>query len=90
MRTLGNIEHPTYLITVLEMNKRLSLQIEDGELQQTYRFRDGEVEGIAGIKERLTEDMLRGVKQVFDRMMLNKRASFSSEANDEDFFPNLI
>ena len=34
MRIVGDIEHPHYKITVLQMNQRLSLQIEDGDLQQ--------------------------------------------------------
>jgi len=89
MRILGNIAHPRYMITVLEMNKRLSLQIEDGELQQTYRFRDGEVEGIQDIKARLNGEMLRGIRQVFDKMSAVKRSSGVIGPVD-DIFPNLI
>ncbi len=90
MRILGNIEHPSYLITVLEMNKRLSLQIEDGELQQTYRYRDGEVEGVQGIKDRLDEEMLRGIRQVFDKMASIKRNSGLKQTDSDDIFPTLI
>ncbi len=41
MRIIGEIQHPKYKITVLQMNHRITIQLENGLLTQSFTFRDG-------------------------------------------------
>jgi hypothetical protein len=69
MRIIGNIEHPVYKITVFKMDNRLSLKVESGLYEQTYKFRDGEgVEAIAEARALVDAVFLERVEAVFARM----------------------
>ena len=53
MRIIGEIPHPTYKITVLSMNEKITIQIEDRLVSQSFTFRDG-----SGIKDLSSADKL--------------------------------
>lgn len=69
MRIIGEIPHPQYKITVFSMNERLSFQIEDSLLTQTYRFRDGSgVGNLNDVKLFLNATFLEDVDNAFLKM----------------------
>lgn len=90
MKIVGHIEHPTYKLTILDMNNRLSLQIEDGDLVQTFRFRDGLVEKPTDIHSLVDEMFLSRVATSFIQMKVSKREALANLVKGDDDFPDLI
>ncbi len=90
MRIVGHIEHPTYKMTILEMNNRLSLQIEDGDLVQTFRFRDGLVEQATDIHSLVDEIFLSRVETTFLQMNVTKKEALANLVEGQDDFPEII
>ena len=58
MRIVGTIDHPVLKITIFRNDDRLSLKLESGLYEQTYKFRDGE--GVSSV-----EDVYRLVDETF-------------------------
>jgi len=87
MRIIGNIIHQRYKITILEMNQRLSLQIEDGDLQQTYRFRGMDVKDI---HKMCSKAFLESVDGTFDLMRHTKKESLQQHIISDTDFPEII
>ena len=90
MRIIGHIDHPTYKLTVLEMNHRLSLQIEDGDLVQTFRFRDGTIENMIDMRRIVDELFLAKVDTTFLQMTVTHKEALRTLMEDEDDFPEII
>ncbi len=90
MRIVGEINHPIYKMTILHMNNRYSLKIEDGRHEQTYKFREGEIDGISQIHELVSEPFLEKIKSIFKSMSLVRLLNENkTESLDEDF-PTII
>jgi len=69
MRIIGEINHPKYKITVLKMNERVTLQIEDRLVSQSFVFRDGSgVRDLNSAEQILTPDFLKKVEARFVEM----------------------
>ncbi len=91
MRIVGDIDHPHYKITVLQMNQRLSLQIEDRDLQQLYRFEDGVADHFSDVKALIDDLFLTRVDNVFNHMKAAKRETIKRHNQlIEDDFPEII
>lgn len=90
MRIVGHIDHTTYKMTILEMNHRLSLQIEDGDLVQTFRFRDGLVEQATDIHSLVDEIFLTRVETTFLQMNVTKKEALANLVESQDDFPEII
>jgi len=73
------------------MNHRLSLQIEDGDLQQQYRFADGVADHYSDVVAMVTDLYLMRVDNVFQHMKAAKREAVKVLTQDlEDDFPEII
>ena len=90
MRIIGNIDHPELKITIFKNDNRLSVKLESGLYEQTYKFRDGEgienaedVEKLfdAAFMERVLE-MLRTMHQ-FKMNALSRQLADASESFEE-------
>ncbi len=69
MRVIGEIKHPKYKITVLKMNEKVTLQIEDRLVTQSYVFRDGSgVSDLPSAELVLTPDFMDGIDARFSQM----------------------
>jgi len=69
MRIIGEIPHPVYKITVLKMNERVTIQIEDRLVSQSFVFRDGSgVRDLATAEQLLTSDFMQKVTGRFQTM----------------------
>lgn len=90
MRIIGHIEHPTYKLTILEMNHRLSLQIEDGDLVQTFRFRDGTIDNAIDLRRIVDEVFLSKVDTTFLQMKVTHKEALRTIMTPEDDFPEII
>lgn len=90
MRIVGHIDHPSYKVTILEMNHRLSLQIEDGDLVQTFRFRDGTIDNLIDMRRMVDDDFLSKVETTFLQMKVTHKEGLRSIMNANDDFPEII
>lgn len=73
MRILGEIPHQKYKITMLEMNKKTVLQIEDVDVVQLYRFREGVLKNYNDLRN-LDAAFYQEVERIFKTMRENKNA----------------
>lgn len=69
MRIIGEIKHPRYKITVLKMNEKVTIQIEDRLVSQSFVFRDGSgIRDLSTAEELLTPQFLQKVDGRFQEM----------------------
>ena len=64
MRIIGNIPHQTLKITVFKMENRLSVKLEDGLYEQTFKFRiDDRIQTLEDIKKIIDPLFIQKVEQ---------------------------
>jgi hypothetical protein len=80
MRIIGNIDHPELKITIFKNDNRISVKLESGLYEQTYKFRDGE--GIENAEDVGVQEMLRNMHQL-KMNALSSQSSDSSESFEE-------
>jgi hypothetical protein len=68
MRIIDTIPHPQLRISIFSMNDKYLLKFEAGPYEQTYKFSHEEVEGVDGIKEKVTVELLDEIATVFRNM----------------------
>ena len=69
MRIIGDIPHASYKITVLKMNERVTIQIEDRLVSQSFVFRDGSgIKDLRTAEQLLTFDFMQKVEDRFISM----------------------
>lgn len=92
MRIIGDIPHSRYKITLLEMSNKISIQIEDGLLMQTYRFRDGM--GIKSVNDAIAfcdSSFLSKVENAFELMASSQLESLEQlHASEFGDLPEII
>lgn len=75
--------------TVFIMNGKYSLKAETSLLEQTYKFRDGQISSVEQLKSILTEDFYKSCKLHFLHMDLSRGKLFTAEESDMSF-PEII
>jgi len=83
MRIIGEIPHAQYKITILNMNQKTTIQIEDRLVSQSFVFRDGSgVHDLATAQVLLTPSFMEKVDDRFREM--NKEYIAALEAFNSD------
>lgn len=91
MRIIGEIPHPRLKITVFQMDQRLSLKLENGSLEQTYKFRRGEaIENFEDVKRFCTDKFVASVELIFKKMEDVQKQHGSAIRADENEFDEII
>ena len=85
MRILDEWSFDTMRLTVMIMNGRYSLKVEDKLMEQTYKFRDGQIRDLSHLKKLMTEDFYKTCKASFLTMESNRAQLFKSEDSEESF-----
>mgnify|MGYP006281904093 CR=1 FL=1 len=76
MRIVGEIDHPVLKITVFQMNNRLSVKLESGLYEQTYKFRQGEgVDTLDDVRRIVDTEFTQAVLQELQQMHQRKTAT---------------
>lgn len=92
MRILGEVPHSKYKITILEMSSKVSIQIEDGLLTQTFRFRDAS--GMSGAHDATlfcNDAFMEKVAHTFQLMAENQSSRLQEfNTTDQMDFPEII
>lgn len=69
MRIIGEVPHAVYKITVLKMNEKVTIQIEDRLVSQSFVFRDGSgIKDLSTAKQLLTFDFMQKISARFNSM----------------------
>ncbi|MFT4534928.1 MAG: hypothetical protein ACJA1A_003711 [Saprospiraceae bacterium] len=69
MRIIGEIPHAVYKITVLKMNEKVTIQIEDRLVSQSFVFRDGSgIKDLSTAEQLLSFDFMQKVNARFNSM----------------------
>lgn len=72
MRTLAELPHPAFKISLFGMNQKYIIKFEQGTLEQSYKIAEVDVVGgIDGVFEMLDEDFLTKVENTFQIMRTN-------------------
>ncbi|HEY5327795.1 MAG TPA: hypothetical protein VIJ27_12400 [Mucilaginibacter sp.] len=69
MRIIAELPHPDFKISILNMNNKFIVKIEQGNLEQTYKIAEADlVDGVNSIFELLDEEFLKTVLYRFIEM----------------------
>lgn len=83
MRIVSEWNYKNLKVSVFHMNERFSVKIEDNLLEQTYKFRDGQISDLSDLKSILNESFYSKCIDLFSSMSNNRNQIL--KANDEDF-----
>ncbi|MGY4536600.1 hypothetical protein ACVW0P_001007 [Mucilaginibacter sp. UYNi724] len=77
MRIIAELPHPDFKISILSMNQKFIVKIEQGTLEQTYKIPEMDLtEGVNSVFELLDEAFLKTVSARFIEMGKDFRESY--------------
>ncbi len=69
MRLIGQIPHPSLLISVFKSNNKFILKFEVGPFEQTYKILEtDQLNDFEGVRRLVTEECIAEVFRIFDSM----------------------
>ena len=90
MKILGELPHPNLKITLLQ-HGRYFLKLEDGDVELTYRFRDGDgVSSLADARRILDLGLLQNAERTLRAMADDRRRYLVADRPDTDPLPEII
>lgn len=92
MRIAGYIDHPVLKITIFQMENKLSVKLESGLFEQTYKFRTGgAVNSVEDIRKLVDDDFITEVLQEMGRMRsIRVRALERLEPGGKEEFEEIL
>ncbi|QHS57149.1 hypothetical protein GWR56_16980 [Mucilaginibacter sp. 14171R-50] len=77
MRIIAELPHPDFKISILNMNQKFIIKIEQGTLEQSYKIPEMDLtEGVNSVFELLDEAFLKTVSTRFIEMGKDFRESY--------------
>jgi len=78
MRTVAELPHPEFKITIMSMNSKFIIKLEQGSLEQTYKIAEMDLtDGVNSVFELLDEPFLKTVSARFAEMRKDFKESFN-------------
>ncbi len=78
MRIIAELPHPEFKITIMNMNAKFIIKVEQGSLEQIYKIADMDLtEGVNSVFELLDEAFLKTVAERFTSMRKDFKESFN-------------
>ncbi len=69
MRTVAELPHPDFKITIFAMNQKFIIKFEQGTLEQTYKIGEMDVvDGVNGVFQLIDDEFTQSVATRFDEM----------------------
>jgi len=69
MRTLAELPHPDFKITIFTMNQKFIVKFEQGGLEQTYKIAEADVtDGVNSVFQLIDDDFTTVVNATFSEM----------------------
>ena len=77
MRIIAELPHPEFKISILNMNNKFIVKIEQGNLEQTYKIAESDLlDGVNSVFELLDEEFLKTVAARFIEMRKDYKETF--------------
>ena len=77
MRIIAEVPHPEFKVSILNMNRKFIIKIEQGSLEQTYKIAEMDlVDGVNSVFELLDEVFYKTVSSRFTEMRKDWKESF--------------
>jgi hypothetical protein len=78
MRIIAELPHPDFKISILNMNRKFIVKIEQGNLEQTYKIAEADLmDGVNSVFELFDEELLKTVSTRFEEMRKNFKESYN-------------
>lgn len=78
MRIIAEIPHPDFKVSILNMNRKFIIKIEQGALEQTYKVAEMDLmDGVNSVFELLDEPFYQTVATRFAEMRKDWRETYS-------------
>ncbi|WP_257667563.1 hypothetical protein [Parapedobacter tibetensis] len=69
MRTIAELPHPDFKITIFSMNQKFIIKFEQGMLEQVYKIPEADItDGVNGIFQMVDEEFTASITKRFDEM----------------------
>ncbi len=69
MRTIAELPHPDFKITIFSMNQKFIIKFEQGTLEQVYKIAEADVtNGVDGVFQLIDDVFALSVSKCFDEM----------------------
>jgi len=77
MRIIAELPHPDFKISILNMNQKFIVKIEQGALEQSYKIPEMDLtDGVNSVFELLDEEFLKKVGVRFSQMRTDFKESY--------------
>ena len=77
MRIIAELPHPDFKISILNMNQKFIVKIEQGSLEQSYKIPEMDLtDGVNSVFELLDEEFLKTVGARFTEMRKDFKESY--------------
>ena len=70
MRIIDSIPHESMTISIFHMNDKYMVKFEAGPMEQIFKFTAEEVQGLDGLKSKMTSDFIETTRKRFNEMFL--------------------
>ncbi len=91
MRIIGEINHLKYKITAFQLGEKISLQISDGLVELTVKFRDGmRVNNIEDLKKYLDNDTMLSYEKQLNHLSEIHRLRLHKLLSEEEGLPHIV
>jgi hypothetical protein len=78
MRTIAELPHPEFKISIMMMNQKFIIKLEQGSLEQIYKIPEMDLtDGVNSVFELLDEPFLKTVGERFITMRKDFKESFN-------------
>ena len=78
MRIIAELPHPEFKISILNMNRKFIVKIEQGSYEQTYKIAEADLmDGVNSVFELLDEGFLKTVAIRFTAMRADFKETYS-------------
>lgn len=69
MRTLAELPHPDFKITIFSMNQKFIIKFEQGGLEQTYKIAESDItDGVNGVFQLIDDEFTQVINAAFEQM----------------------
>jgi len=89
MRIVGEIEHPNLKITIFHHENKYSVQVEDGQVSQNYKFREDTTLSSVEIVKELFKAELEKISKT-NMEMQSVMSSIADHIAAKDELPKII
>ena len=77
MRIVAELPHPDFKISILNMNQKFIVKIEQGSLEQSYKIPEMDLtDGVNSVFELLDEEFLKKVARRFNDMRMDYKDAY--------------